>query len=58
MTITKALRKLYAAIVGSELDSSVNSITKVLIALADNWPSPEQTESSSADDTGDNTGEG
>ena len=42
MTITKALRKLYAAIVGSELDSSVNSITKVLLALADNWPSPEE----------------
>ena len=39
MTITKALRKLYKAIVGHELAANVNSITKILVALADNWPS-------------------
>ena len=43
MTITKALRKLYKAVVGSEAPANANSITKVLVALADNWPS-ESTE--------------
>jgi len=39
MTITKALRKLYKAIVGEAPAANVNSITKVLVALAENWPS-------------------
>jgi hypothetical protein len=39
MTITKALRKLYRAIVGEDLPANVNSITKILVALAENWPS-------------------
>ena len=39
MTITKALRKLYKAVVGSEPAANLNSITKLLVALADNWPS-------------------
>lgn len=39
MTITKALKKLYKAIVGEDLPANANSITKVLVALADNWPS-------------------
>ena len=46
MTITKALRKLYKAIVGSEAPSNANSITKILVALADNYPSDTSSESS------------
>lgn len=41
MTITKALRKLYEAIVGEAPAANVNSITKVLVALAENWPSSD-----------------
>lgn len=47
MTITKALRKLYKAIVGEDLPANVNSITKVLVALADNWPSSDSDSSGS-----------
>ena len=39
MTIAKALRKLYKAIVGDDAPVSANSITKLIVALADNWPS-------------------
>jgi len=45
MTITKALRKLYKAIVGSDAPANVNSITKILVALADNWPSNDSADS-------------
>lgn len=38
MTITKALVKLYVAIVG-EAPAHPNSITKILVDLAENWPS-------------------
>lgn len=48
MTITKALRKLYKAIVGSEPAANLNSITKILLALADNWPSDGGSDSGSA----------
>jgi hypothetical protein len=47
MTITKALRKLYAAIVGSDAPANANSITKILVALADNWPSSDSDSGSS-----------
>lgn len=43
MTITKALAKLYKAIVGSDAPANANSITKLLIALAENWPSDSDT---------------
>ena len=46
MTITKALRKLYEAIVGEAPAANVNSITKVLVALAENWPSDDSADSS------------
>ena len=39
MTITKALKRLYKAVVGEDLPANVNSITKILVALAENWPS-------------------
>jgi hypothetical protein len=39
MTITKALKLLYTAIVGEAPAANVNSITKILVALAENWPS-------------------
>ena len=45
MTITKALRKLYEAIVGEAPAANVNSITKVLVALAENWPSSSDSDS-------------
>ena len=37
MTITKALRKLYKVIVGEEAPANANTITKVLLALAEAW---------------------
>ena len=39
MTITKAWRMLYEAIVGEKPPANKNSITKLLVALAENWPS-------------------
>lgn len=39
MTITKALKALYYAIVGEAAPAGANTITKVLLALAENWPS-------------------
>ena len=45
MTITKALKKLYKAIVGEDLPANVNSITKILVALAENWPSSDSDSS-------------
>lgn len=39
MTITKALRVLYKAIVGSDAPANANSITKILLLLAENYPS-------------------
>ena len=47
MTITKALKKLYLAIVGEEAPINANSITKVLVALAENWPSESDSEEDS-----------
>lgn len=45
MTIAKALRKLYKAIVGSDAPVGANSITKLIVALADNWPSDSSSDS-------------
>ena len=38
MNITKALKALYLAIVGEPAPANANSITKVILALAANWP--------------------
>ena len=47
MTIMQALRKLYEAITGETPPATATTISKLLVALADNWPTSFDSSSES-----------